>query len=56
MRLILLTILMLLSLIVAMVTVYLMNWIFWFSGAVFVWTVLYIERHRKDLESELRNL
>ena len=41
------------SFIAACLSVMLMNWVFWMSLAVLAGTCLYINRHEKEIESEL---
>lgn len=41
------------SFIATVLAAYLMNWVFWMSLAVLAWTCLYINRHEKEIESEL---
>lgn len=41
------------SFIATVLVAYLMNWVFWMSLAVLAGTCLYINRHEKEIESEL---
>lgn len=41
------------SFIATVLAAYLMNWVFWMSLAVLAGTCLYINRHEKEIESEL---
>lgn len=41
------------SFIATVLSAYLMNWVFWMSLAVLAGTCLYINRHEKEIESEL---
>lgn len=41
------------SFIATVLSAYLMNWVFWMSLAALAGTCLYINRHEKEIESEL---
>lgn len=41
------------SFIATVLAAYLINWVFWMSLAVLAGTCLYINRHEKEIESEL---